>query len=109
MEDSDPIANAIAPPQNESPEARELRIQNERAAKQVSDAIDAELYREQASEKKGPKPVKILLLGTSPVTQPPRSTSLILATLGQSESGPSLHPERSYPKSEISLQENLRL
>ncbi|KAJ7508495.1 guanine nucleotide binding protein, alpha subunit [Mycena galericulata] len=65
MEDSDPIANAIAPPQNESPEERELRIQKERAAKQVSDAIDAELSREQAYEKKRPKPVKILLLGQS--------------------------------------------
>ncbi|KAJ7762359.1 guanine nucleotide binding protein, alpha subunit [Mycena maculata] len=65
MEDSDPIANAIAPPENESPEEREFRIQKERAAKQVSDAIDAELSREQASEKKRPKPVKILLLGQS--------------------------------------------
>ncbi|KAJ6601209.1 guanine nucleotide binding protein, alpha subunit [Mycena vulgaris] len=65
MEDSDPIANAIAPPQNESPEDREVRIQKERAAKQVSDAIDAELSREQAHEKKRPKPVKILLLGQS--------------------------------------------
>ncbi|KAJ7157203.1 guanine nucleotide binding protein, alpha subunit [Mycena filopes] len=65
MEDSDPIANAIAPPQNESPEDKEIRIQKERAAKQVSDAIDAELVREQAYEKKRPKPVKILLLGQS--------------------------------------------
>lgn len=65
MEESDPIANAIAPPQNESPEEREARIQKERAAKQVSDAIDAELSREQAYERKRPKPVKILLLGQS--------------------------------------------
>ncbi|KAJ6489666.1 guanine nucleotide binding protein, alpha subunit [Mycena vitilis] len=65
MEDSDPIANAIAPPQNESPEERDVRVQKERAAKQVSDAIDAELSREQAYEKKRPKPVKILLLGQS--------------------------------------------
>ncbi|KAF7337758.1 hypothetical protein MSAN_02249600 [Mycena sanguinolenta] len=65
MEDLDPISNAIAPPQNESPEERDIRIQKERAAKQVSDAIDAELSREQAHEKKRPKPVKILLLGQS--------------------------------------------
>ncbi|KAJ7757579.1 guanine nucleotide binding protein, alpha subunit [Mycena metata] len=65
MEDSDPIANAIAPPQNESPQAKEIRMQKERAAKQVSDAIDAELSREQVYEKKRPKPVKILLLGQS--------------------------------------------
>ncbi|KAJ7201405.1 guanine nucleotide binding protein, alpha subunit [Mycena pura] len=65
MEDIDPFANAIAPPQNESPAEQELRIQKERAAKQVSDAIDAELSREQAYEKKRPKAVKILLLGQS--------------------------------------------
>jgi guanine nucleotide-binding protein subunit alpha len=68
MEDLDPIANAIAPPQNESPEERDLRMQKEKAAKQVSDAIDAELSREQAYDKKRPKPVKILLLGASPAT-----------------------------------------
>jgi guanine nucleotide-binding protein subunit alpha len=66
MEDSDPIADAIAPPRNESAEDREARIQKERAAKLVSDAIDAELTREHAHEKKRPKPVKILLLGSSP-------------------------------------------
>ncbi|KAJ7054033.1 guanine nucleotide binding protein, alpha subunit [Mycena amicta] len=65
MEDIDPFANAIAPPQNESPEDREIRMHKERAAKQVSDAIDAELSRELAHEKKRPKPVKILLLGQS--------------------------------------------
>ncbi|KAJ7292708.1 guanine nucleotide binding protein, alpha subunit [Mycena rebaudengoi] len=65
MEDSDPIADAIAPPRNESAEDREARIQKERAAKLVSDAIDAELTREHAHEKKRPKPVKILLLGQS--------------------------------------------
>ncbi|KAJ7608800.1 guanine nucleotide binding protein, alpha subunit [Roridomyces roridus] len=64
MED-DPIANAIAPPQNESPQEQERRLHKERAAKQVSDAIDAELSREQLHEKKRPKPVKILLLGQS--------------------------------------------
>ncbi|KAJ6611514.1 guanine nucleotide binding protein, alpha subunit [Mycena sp. CBHHK59/15] len=65
MEDSDPIADAIAPPQNESPEDMQARIQRERAAKQVSDAIDAEITLEQAHEKKRPKAVKILLLGQS--------------------------------------------
>jgi hypothetical protein len=88
MEDSDPIANAIAPPQNESPEEREIRLQKERAAKQVSDAIDAELTREQTHEKKRPKPVKILLLGASLPTSQRLSPSLTLVTPGQSESGP---------------------
>ncbi|KAF7302485.1 hypothetical protein HMN09_00882800 [Mycena chlorophos] len=65
MEDIDPFANAIAPPENESLQERELRLQKERAARQISEAIDAELSREQAFEKKRPKPVKILLLGQS--------------------------------------------
>lgn len=63
VEDLDPITNAIAPPQNESAKERETRIQKERAAKQVSDAIDAELMREHVHEKKRPQPVKVLLLG----------------------------------------------
>ncbi|CAK5274050.1 unnamed protein product [Mycena citricolor] len=64
MED-DPFARVIAPPQNESPEERDYRLHEERVAKQISDAIDASILREQAVEKKRPKPVKILLLGQS--------------------------------------------
>ncbi|KAF7349021.1 hypothetical protein MVEN_01423400 [Mycena venus] len=63
--DTDPLAAALAPPQNETPEERQRRIQSERAAKQVSDEIDDQLSRERQQAKRMPKPVKILLLGQS--------------------------------------------
>lgn len=63
VEESDPISEAMAPPQNESPRDRQLRMLGERAAKQVSDDIDDELSRERMQVKRQPRPVKILLLG----------------------------------------------
>ncbi|KAJ7445540.1 guanine nucleotide binding protein, alpha subunit [Mycena galericulata] len=63
--DPDPIAAAIAPPQDESPHERQLRVLRERTAKQVSDDIDEELSKERQQAKRQPKPVKILLLGKS--------------------------------------------
>ncbi|KAJ7078142.1 guanine nucleotide binding protein, alpha subunit [Mycena belliarum] len=65
LDETDPIAVALAPPQNESPEERRARIQIERAAKQASDDIDEQLRKEQQHLKRQPKPVKILLLGQS--------------------------------------------
>ncbi|KAJ6564051.1 guanine nucleotide binding protein, alpha subunit [Mycena capillaripes] len=62
-DDQDPIAAALAPPQDESPQARQNRILKERAAKEVSDEIDAQLNRERQQSKRKSKPVKILLLG----------------------------------------------
>lgn len=61
--DEDPLTRAIAPPPNETPVERELRIAAELEAKRVSDAIDEELNRQRIADKKYPKPVKILLLG----------------------------------------------
>ncbi|KAJ7243820.1 guanine nucleotide binding protein, alpha subunit [Mycena haematopus] len=63
--DLDPLAVVLAPPENESPEEEQSRIGRERAAKQVSDAIDDELTKERQQAKRQPKPVKILLLGQS--------------------------------------------
>ncbi|KAI9460793.1 G-alpha-domain-containing protein [Boletus coccyginus] len=63
--DDDPLTRAIAPPPNETPAQRELRIAAEQEAKRVSDAIDDELNRQRIADKKNPKPVKILLLGKS--------------------------------------------
>ncbi|KAJ7923616.1 guanine nucleotide binding protein, alpha subunit [Mycena leptocephala] len=63
--DADPIAAALAPPMDESPEQRHNRILTERAAKKVSDEIDEQLSRERQQAKRQPKPVKILLLGKS--------------------------------------------
>jgi hypothetical protein len=59
----DPLTRAIAPPPNETPEERDLRIAAEQEAKRVSDTIDDELNRQRIADKKNPKPIKILLLG----------------------------------------------
>lgn len=61
--DVDPISLVAAPPENETPEERAYRLILEKAAKETSDAIDEELSRQRMAMKKGPKPVKVLLLG----------------------------------------------
>ncbi|KAJ3849765.1 guanine nucleotide binding protein, alpha subunit, partial [Lentinula lateritia] len=61
----DPLTNAISPPSDESAQEREIRIKHELEAKQKSDAIDEDLNRQRAAEKKAPKPVRVLLLGQS--------------------------------------------
>ena len=61
--EGDPLAHVMAPPPNETEEQREARLAAEAEAKRISDAIDEELQRQAKAEKRGPKPVKILLLG----------------------------------------------
>jgi len=61
----DPLTRAMAPPQNETENERAERLRSEAEAKRVSDMIDEELNRQRIAEKKGPKPVKLLLLGQS--------------------------------------------
>ncbi|PIL27629.1 hypothetical protein GSI_10781 [Ganoderma sinense ZZ0214-1] len=63
--DGDPLAFVLAPPPNETEEQRQIRLAAEAEAKRISDAIDEELQRQAKAEKRGPKPVKILLLGQS--------------------------------------------
>ncbi|OJT02797.1 Guanine nucleotide-binding protein alpha-4 subunit [Trametes pubescens] len=63
--EGDPLAWVMAPPPNESEEQRAARLAAEAEAKRISDAIDDELQRQAKQEKRGPKPVKILLLGQS--------------------------------------------
>lgn len=96
--DDDPLTRAIAPPPNETPAQRELRIAAEQEAKRVSDAIDDELNRQRIADKKNPKPVKILLLGAfpSPLT-PPSSTIVPPPLSGQSESGMLAHDALVIP------------
>lgn len=60
--DDDPISRILAPPPDESPEEREIRLAAEKEAKKRSDAIDEELTRQRNAERKS-KPVKVLLLG----------------------------------------------
>jgi hypothetical protein len=64
--DNDPLDTVTAPPPGETPAEREERLLAEQRAKQVSDAIDEEINRERIAAKRGPKAVKILLLGTCP-------------------------------------------
>lgn len=59
----DPLA--LYPPHFETPEERTARLRTEQQAKAISDKIDADLEKSTMSEKRGPRPVKILLLGTS--------------------------------------------
>lgn len=61
----DPLTRALAPPPNESASQRAQRLAAAADAKKISDMIDEELARQRAAERKGPKPVKLLLLGES--------------------------------------------
>ncbi|KAH9957824.1 guanine nucleotide binding protein, alpha subunit [Russula dissimulans] len=63
--DNDPLAAAIAPPKNESPEARAVRLRAEAEARRVSDEIDELLKQERASRRRHRPYVKVLLLGQS--------------------------------------------
>ncbi|KAH7922718.1 G-alpha-domain-containing protein [Leucogyrophana mollusca] len=65
VSDDDPLTRAIAPPPNETPAEREIRLCAEQEAKRISDAIDEEINRQRIVDKKVPKAVKILLLGQS--------------------------------------------
>lgn len=73
-QDSDPLAQAMAPPIDETDDEREERLTKEKHAKAVSDAIDEKIEEERVAEKKAPKPVKVLLLGVFyPDTRLPKS------------------------------------
>ncbi|KAF8804482.1 G-alpha-domain-containing protein [Phlegmacium glaucopus] len=60
-DDDDPLA--IRPPLFETTEERNARLTIEQEAKAISDRIDVDLEKAVLSEKRGPKPIKILLLG----------------------------------------------
>ena len=61
---SDPLAAALRPPENETPEQRETRLNEEQEAKRVSDGID-EMIRAEKKERRVKQEVKVLLLGQS--------------------------------------------
>ncbi|KAJ6447517.1 guanine nucleotide binding protein, alpha subunit [Mycena sanguinolenta] len=56
---------ALEPPEGETDEQRRCRVLLEKEAKEIADTIDEQLTQEKALEKKGPRPVKVLLLGQS--------------------------------------------
>jgi hypothetical protein len=84
---SDPLAYAMTPPANETEDARRERLQEERRAKQRSDAIDEEIEAQRIAAKKGPKPIKILLLGEYHRALQIRPFLTLSWATGQSESG----------------------
>jgi len=106
--DDDPLARAIAPPPSESFAEREQRLVEEQEAKRISDAIDDEINRQRSAEKKGPKAIKILLLGALAVFHSIHITNHAhaLPSTGQSESGEHIFCSLSAISSPGSLQEN---
>ncbi|KAF8191193.1 guanine nucleotide binding protein, alpha subunit [Pholiota molesta] len=62
-DDSDPLS--VQPPLFETLDERTARLSFEQRAKDISDRIDEEIERASAAERRGPKPIKILLLGQS--------------------------------------------
>jgi hypothetical protein len=63
--DDDPLALSLRPPIFETHDERTARLAIEGRAKAISDGIDEELEQARALERKGPKAIKILLLGVS--------------------------------------------
>ncbi|KAJ6528248.1 G-protein alpha subunit [Mycena vulgaris] len=63
---SDPFSLALQPPADETPAARQERVEREQEQKRISDQIDDELRKERAEKKKRNKrEVHVLLLGQS--------------------------------------------
>jgi hypothetical protein len=63
-DDDDPLAAALRPPPDESPEARALRLSREEDAARVSQSIDESIRIERQANKKN-RAVRVLLLGQS--------------------------------------------
>lgn len=72
--DHDPLAAAIAPPKNESPAARAVRLRAEAEARRVSDEIDEQLKQDRVARRRQRPCVKVLLLGQSESGVFPAST-----------------------------------
>jgi guanine nucleotide-binding protein subunit alpha len=63
-DDEDPLAAALRPPPDESPEAKSIRLSREEEAARVSQAIDESIRVERQTNKKN-RVVRVLLLGQS--------------------------------------------
>jgi guanine nucleotide-binding protein alpha-1 subunit len=61
--DYDPFAELLAPPINETLEERERRLKAEAEALKRSHAIDEELKKQQAEERRERQHIRVLLLG----------------------------------------------
>lgn len=58
-----PLARALAPPVNETPEQRALRETKEVEARRVSERIDEQIRLEKQANSRKRIPVKVLMLG----------------------------------------------
>ncbi|KAF9465088.1 guanine nucleotide binding protein, alpha subunit [Collybia nuda] len=63
--EDDPLSKALRPPPDETQTECEARLASEAKAKEMSDIIDEELEKQKLAERKGPKAIKVLLLGQS--------------------------------------------
>lgn len=63
-DEDDPLAAALRPPPDESPEARAIRLSREEDAARISQAIDDAIRVERQTNKKN-RVVRVLLLGQS--------------------------------------------
>ncbi|KAG7100017.1 hypothetical protein E1B28_001804 [Marasmius oreades] len=86
---SDPLAAAMLPPTNETPEQKQERIRAENEAKRISDGIDEMIRQERNEMKKTRSDVSVLLLGQS---ESGKSTTLKQFQLMHSPSA--FHAER---------------
>ena len=59
----DPLARALAPPLDETPEQRTMREENETEARRVSERIDEQIRLEKQADSRKKVPVKVLMLG----------------------------------------------
>jgi len=112
----DPFASILAPPPDESPEAKEDRERSEAEARRVSDSIDDQLRQERIALKKKKKPVKVLLLGQSesgrfrvPSTSTPISSPSIARKVSHVKKSVFHHPSPSrgvdpIPRPDFQLQ-----
>jgi len=85
--DEDPLALAIAPPPDETPEERLVREAAEAEAKRISDEIDEQIARDREQMKKTKRPMKLLLLGALCSAKTHKRGNSGGLFLGQSESG----------------------
>ncbi|KAI9442671.1 G-alpha-domain-containing protein [Lactarius indigo] len=62
-ESLDPLARALAPPEDETPEHRAVREAKETEARRVSERIDEQIRMEKQANSRKKLPVKVLMLG----------------------------------------------
>ncbi len=62
-ESVDPLARALAPPADETPDHRAVREAKETEARRVSERIDEQIRLEKQANSRKKDPVKVLMLG----------------------------------------------